>query len=112
LRGKTVLAFAGVARPEKFLRSLAEIGATVAGTRWFSDHHIFAPGEIDALARAARRLNARLVTTEKDAARMGARLVEGLDVDVLPVNLAFDRPETIVAILTQSLERARLNRAV
>jgi tetraacyldisaccharide 4'-kinase len=95
LAGAKVFAFAGIGRPQKFVRSLEAIGAQVAGWRWFPDHHGYSQRELAALARAAARLSARLVTTEKDARRLGGRIA----VETLPVRLEFEGPEAIEALL-------------
>ncbi len=88
LIGRSVLAFAGIARPEKFLATLAEIGARVAATRLFADHHAFTSREIEALlARAAAR-NLNQVTTEKDQARIAPEYAN--EMVALPVTLKFD----------------------
>ncbi len=42
LIGREVVAFAGIARPEKFYATLRRIGAQVVATRDFPDHHAFA----------------------------------------------------------------------
>ena len=101
LAGARVFAFAGIGRPQKFLRSLEEIGSQVVGERWFPDHHPYSGEELAALARAAERLSARLVTTEKDARRLGA----GIAVETLAVRLEFELPEAVAALLRRSLSR-------
>jgi tetraacyldisaccharide 4'-kinase len=70
LAGKPVLAFAGIGRPEKFFRTLRDIGAKVAGEHAFADHHRYSPEEIMGLAEAAAQAKALLVTTEKDWVRL------------------------------------------
>ena len=101
LIGRSVLAFAGIARPEKFLATLAEIGARVAATRLFADHHVFTPREIEALlARAAAR-NLILVTTEKDQARIAPEYAS--EMVALPVTLKFDQPEAVRRLLAAAV---------
>jgi len=70
LRGRRALAFAGIARPEKFFAPLAEAGVILAGRVAFPDHHAFGVRDLDALAAQAARLDAILVTTPKDAVRL------------------------------------------
>ncbi len=106
-RGERLLAFAGIARPEKFLRGLNEIGAEVVATRWFADHYLFGARDLEALEREARRLDARLVTTEKDAARIGPRPSGAMGIETAPVALVFEYPEAIDALLARALEQAR-----
>ncbi len=70
LRGRAVLAFAGIGRPEKFFASLRSLGALVVAEHGFGDHHPFEARELAALAAKARARDAILVTTEKDMVRV------------------------------------------
>jgi tetraacyldisaccharide 4'-kinase len=70
LAGAKVLAFAGIADPDKFFATLESGGIAVAARRGFPDHHRFAPGEIADLLAHADRERLALVTTEKDLARL------------------------------------------
>jgi len=101
LAGARVFAFAGIARPEKFRRTLQEMGAEVVGTRWFGDHHWFTARDLRALRRDAEHLGAALVTTEKDA----ARLADPEDIDVLPARLEFADPASLDALLSRVSRR-------
>jgi tetraacyldisaccharide 4'-kinase len=103
LSGRRVFAFAGVARPQKFLRSLHEAGAVIVGTRWFDDHHRFSNAEMDELERAAGRATAVLATTEKDAVRMGPRI----SAETLPIELLFERQQDVCALLSRALDQRR-----
>lgn len=42
-RGQTVLAFAGIANPDGFVRTLSELGIQVSAGCWFDDHHRYVP---------------------------------------------------------------------
>lgn len=86
LAGARVVAFAGIGRPEKFFGALAGIGAEVAATRAFPDHHRFSRRDLAALQALAAAHDARLVTTEKDAARLDPRD----KIATLPIRLIFD----------------------
>jgi tetraacyldisaccharide 4'-kinase len=70
LRGRRVVAYAGIANPERFFAMLENLGAGVVEKRAFGDHHVFSDSEARDLADTARRLSADLVTTEKDLARL------------------------------------------
>ena len=85
--GSRVLAFAGIGRPEKFFATLREVGADLVETRAFPDHHPFAEADLKGLAETARRLRARLVTTQKDSVRLPSGFRR--KVEVLRVRLAF-----------------------
>ena len=68
--GKRVVAFAGIGRPGKFFETLEGLGCAVAAAHEFADHRRYRAHEILALADKAAALDAVLVTTAKDAARI------------------------------------------
>ncbi|MBS0250388.1 MAG: tetraacyldisaccharide 4'-kinase [Proteobacteria bacterium] len=72
-RGRKVVAFAGIANPDRFFSTLEQTGANVVAKRAFADHHPFSEVEARSLLDDAERLGAILVTTEKDHARLGGR---------------------------------------
>ncbi|MGC9270505.1 tetraacyldisaccharide 4'-kinase [Acidiphilium sp.] len=97
LRGRRVVGFAGIGRPGKFFASLAELGAEVAATVGFADHHRYGPGDLARLSALAARHQARLATTEKDAVKLpGDFLGECL---VIRAGLAFDDPAALDRLL-------------
>jgi len=85
--GRRVFALAGIARPEKFHRTLRGIGADVVGTRDFPDHHAYSRPEVEAVIAEAEGLNACPVTTEKDWVRLPPDLASRIE--ALPVRLAW-----------------------
>jgi tetraacyldisaccharide 4'-kinase len=69
--GRRVFLFAGIARPERFVRAARAAGFDVAGTRFFPDHHPYDARDLAEIAGGARRSAAEtLLTTEKDLARI------------------------------------------
>lgn len=71
LRGRKVLAFAGLARPFSFKKTLSSLGAEVLKFEVFPDHYPYRPGDLERLSREALRSGAEaMITTEKDMARM------------------------------------------
>jgi tetraacyldisaccharide 4'-kinase len=101
LIGREVVAFAGIARPEKFYATLRRVGAQIVMTRDFADHHSYTPREIEALIEEAGRRSALLATTEKDLVRLGARHARA--VVTLPVTLRFEEPGVVQRMLRQAL---------
>jgi len=74
LHDKRVLAVAGIARPARFFAAVRERGFDVADEIAFPDHHWFTSKDLESIDRRAASANAHLViTTEKDAIRIGAR---------------------------------------
>lgn len=114
LRGKRVLAFAGIGDPIRFFRTLRASGIDVVRERSFADHHPFSQTEIETLVNEAKRDALRLVTTEKDLARL--RNAEGLPCwakDIMPfaVTLDFDDAEGIRKFVSDRLFKAREKRS-
>ncbi len=66
-----IAAVAGIARPERFFRTLRHQGLQVVEERVFPDHHWFTAADVQEIERAARSKGAgRIVTTAKDAVRL------------------------------------------
>lgn len=97
LRGKRVLAFAGIGRPGKFFDTIAEVGAELAEAVPFPDHHPYTGAEVEGLLARAGRLGAVPVTTAKDAVRLPAGLRDRAA--VLPVALAWEDEGAVTALL-------------
>jgi tetraacyldisaccharide 4'-kinase len=71
LQGRNVLAFAGIAAPERVAETLVAHGAIVRDVVAFPDHHVYRAWDLQAVTRRARAVGATLlVTTEKDAVRL------------------------------------------
>jgi tetraacyldisaccharide 4'-kinase len=74
LRGRAVLAFAGIAAPERLAETLAAHGALVREVIAFPDHHRYEARDLEAVVARGRAVGAQLlVTTEKDAVRLPSR---------------------------------------
>jgi tetraacyldisaccharide 4'-kinase len=97
LIGREVVAFAGIARPQKFYATLRRVGAQIVMTRDFADHHPYTQREIEALIEEAGRRGAILATTEKDRIRLTAR--QARSVVALPVTLRFEEPAAVQRML-------------
>ncbi len=64
LRGREIVAFAGIAGPERFFASLESLGLSLKQRIVFRDHHPFSKQDIERLKGDV------LITTEKDAVRL------------------------------------------
>jgi tetraacyldisaccharide 4'-kinase len=71
LKGFSVYAFSGIARPERFEDDLRGLGVRIAGARRFPDHYRYRRRDLEAIVLEARRCSAEaLATTEKDLVRI------------------------------------------
>jgi tetraacyldisaccharide 4'-kinase len=71
LKGFSVFAFSGIARPQRFEEDLRSLGVHLVGARHFPDHHRYRRRDLASIAREARERGAEaLVTTEKDLTRV------------------------------------------
>jgi tetraacyldisaccharide 4'-kinase len=107
LRGKRVLAFAGIGDPQRFFATLAANGIDVGATRAFDDHYAFTAAEIDQLIDDARRASLTLVTTEKDFVRLRGIATDIASVQPFPVTLAFDDEAALRHFIALRLVKAR-----
>lgn len=97
LKGKRVVAFAGIGRPDKFFDSLREVGAKIVEAMPFPDHHPFKPEDVMLACEIASERNAVPVTTEKDFVRLPEEAREM--VKVAPVGLVFETPAEMEGLL-------------
>lgn len=70
LRRQPLLAYAGIANPDRFFAAIERCGGSIAARVAYKDHHAFTDAEAAALLDRATALGALLVTTEKDLARL------------------------------------------
>ena len=110
LRGRRVLAFAGIGDPARFFRTLRASGIDVVTERAFADHHPFSQAEIEALTAEAGRDGLMPVTTEKDLARLRtAGAIPPWATDIVPfaVTLEFDDAARLRKFVVGRLFQAR-----
>jgi tetraacyldisaccharide 4'-kinase len=98
---QSVVAFAGLGYPEKFLYTLEHHGFRVFEFLKYPDHHPYTIPQIKKLLKIAESYGARLMTTEKDFTRIPEKYQK--DVLFLKVELCFDDPIFIEKILKNHL---------
>lgn len=89
LAGRDVALLAGIARPERFVRSVEGLGARVVSQRFVRDHAPIAASLLEAESERARARGALLLLTEKDEARMKLGRSSGPARSVLRIDLRF-----------------------
>jgi tetraacyldisaccharide 4'-kinase len=84
LKGHSVIAFSGIAKPENFLKSLQSVHADVKEFMTFRDHHAFSERDIEKILAIRHRHNAEIIiTTEKDGVRLKKHLFRFAGVPLL-----------------------------
>ncbi len=112
------VAFAGIARPDRFFKSVEDAGATVCAALSFPDHHAYRDRDLQRiLATAAAKSATRIVTTAKDAVRLPSDFRDLVTVLHIGVRFGADH-EPFLAFLAGKLgipeissERYRAQRA-
>ena len=71
LKGKKVILFSGIGRPESFEQTCQTLGLNVTESFRFADHHYFSKKELTKVwAQASVKLVDAVLTTEKDLFRL------------------------------------------
>jgi tetraacyldisaccharide 4'-kinase len=113
LAGTAVVAFAGIANPERFFALLERAGARLVERVAFPDHHALSRRDAERLLALAETHAARLLTTEKDWVRFedDARLPVALKerAQAFAIKLAFE--ERDMGRLVSLIESATLNQS-
>lgn len=111
---QSLFAFAGIADPEKFYRTVKEIGGFVMRTRSFPDHHYFSEDEISDLLDDAAKEDLMLVTTAKDAVRLSGhhgRMPElAAKAKVVEIDMVFDDGQAPGKIIDAAIANFRARR--
>jgi len=95
-RGRKVIAFAGIGRPEKFFETLESLGADIVARAPFPDHYPYGLAELQPLMDKAAAANAAVVTTAKDWVRLPGAI--RTPIEVLPVQLSWSSAADIAQI--------------
>ena len=99
IRNRAVVAFAGIAKPERFFAALESMRIATIKRERFPDHHNFSVREINNLGGET------LITTEKDAVRLESRGITGY----LHLRISVKIPEfdALIALIRSRLETGR-----
>ena len=90
-----ILAVAGIASPERFVRSIKDAGWNVVDSMMFSDHYRYASSDVAAIASRMESSGANAVfTTDKDAVRFES-LTLSFPLYRVPLKVEFDPPEPL-----------------
>jgi len=104
VKGKRVLAFAGIGQPQRFFDTLRALTNDLVETRTFDDHHTYTADEIAAIESVAQREQVLPVTTEKDWVRLPPEARERIA--FLAVHARFDDDAALGRLLDRVVRPA------
>ena len=113
LQGQRIVAWAGIASPQRFIATLETQGAEVVERVFFRDHQRLRQADAERLLALEHRLQARLVSTEKDLARLkgaiGKLAALAAATRVLQIRLSFAEPdaERLAAMIDSAIKGHR-----
>ncbi|MDM9623787.1 tetraacyldisaccharide 4'-kinase [Rhizobium sp. AC44/96] len=114
LAGRRVLAFAGIADPAKFFRTVESVSAEIVVRRSFGDHEHLTDDEIDDILSTADREDLLIVTTSKDFVRLAGHHGKAEQLAarcrVIEVEMAFADHRAPDLIIERALEACRTRR--
>jgi tetraacyldisaccharide 4'-kinase len=91
VRGKSVMAFSGIARPESFRKGLEDLGVNILSFRAFGDHYPFTREELIKLDGERKAIKAdMLITTEKDWARISNIVSDVKNISLLSIKFVIE----------------------
>ncbi len=96
-----VVAFCGLGFPQKFYRTLKDLGATLVATKSFPDHHTYTEDELLELQALAKAQQALLITTRKDWVKISPSWQKHLH--VLDIEVQFEDPEGICNFIFEKI---------
>jgi len=89
--GKNLFGFCGIAHPEGFRETLAEMGLAVTGFKALADHHRYDENDLQEIFLEAEQHDAAaLITTEKDMVKLSAMEDRSLPLYALRMEVEFD----------------------
>ena len=100
---KEVLAFSGIAFPDKFFKTLKDMGYTVIKTKVFPDHYPYTLKDMIKLKNYAENYGLKLITTEKDIVRVPKRFHKFID--IIQIEFQFKNSEKIKEMIKKILNQ-------
>jgi len=109
LKGKKIIAFCGIAAPQKFYYMLSNAGAEIIEKISFPDHYYYKKKDLESLHVKALEQNATLVTTSKDAARLTKDFSQNIkDIAVAEMSLVFDNEKKLEELIETALNAKKI----
>ncbi|MBL8810644.1 MAG: tetraacyldisaccharide 4'-kinase [Planctomycetaceae bacterium] len=106
LRGLPVYLASGIGNPEAFHQTCRSAGLTIAGTRWFPDHHDFSEADLrDILSNATAAGASTVVMTLKDLVKLPSAGANVLALEIAPHFSVTEQRQTLESLIRNVLRR-------
>jgi tetraacyldisaccharide 4'-kinase len=106
VKHRKVFCFSGIARNDDFQHTVKDLGFKITGLLEFSDHHPYTEEDLATILRCAGDTGAdRLITTEKDHARIAHKEPLPMELIVVGVKVSFgDNDQEFISFITNRLQ--------
>jgi tetraacyldisaccharide 4'-kinase len=106
IKQRKVYCFSGIARNDDFRETVKDLGFKVTGFLEFSDHHPYTEKDLATILGCAENTGAdRLITTEKDYARIALKAPLPIELIVVGVKVSFeDRGQDFISFIRNRLQ--------
>ncbi len=115
LKKKKVFAFCGIGNPDAFFNTIRKIGANLAGSKIYNDHHEYTADDINDICQQAKVSKAELIlTTQKDWTKVISDFIfqisdlKSAPLAYLEIELKFITPEERITGLIKSALSAKI----
>ena len=96
------ISFCGLGNPENFKKILHNQNFSIVDELFFSDHHNYKETEINNILKKAKKLNAKIITTEKDYVKIPKKFKN--DINYLDINFRIKDEERLINFLKLKLD--------
>ncbi len=109
LKPLSIIAFSGIGNPQRLELDLKNSGLKIVRHFIFADHHRYTQSDLDSLFQQSKDLGAEaIITTEKDAANIDAKLIQDCKLPIYVAQLEFscDEIEKLKQLLLRTTRSA------
>ena len=100
-QNQNYLAFSGIGSPDSFIKTLKKNNFKIVKSLDFPDHYNYSNQDLIKIKETAKKLNAKIITTEKDYNRLNKLNSEGIE--YLEIELKITNEKELINFLNKKL---------
>ena len=100
-KNQNYLAFSGIGSPDSFIKTLKKNNFKIVKSLDFPDHYNYSNQDLIKIKETAKKLNAKIITTEKDYNRLNKLNSEGIE--YLEIELKITNEKELINFLNKKL---------